>query len=1005
LTFKLTPKVQVTRDAEGAPRALLHFQEPYGTEHAGIALSSSPTTLAASYLHDVASIYGLDASLLANLSEKVGAELTSEGNQVRLVEEKTVLETTTVGFVQTHFGLPVWQHGFSVHMHSRPLRVTSSQSSIDPALKVRKPKQGAKFTADGEATMSLLEELAKASERKVLRVNGRRPLIYKYDEADRLPQQFKGKRQRLGVNPTGWAFPTLSLPPVPATIHPDECFVVTEALFTTDDRPRKEVHWRAFIEVESGSVLYLRPFVAEATGNVYLADPLTRTGDATTTPCSPESVLDLLGDVVTLQGLNTPAPGNPWKLTDAANEFVQLSDKWSPSVAAPTSASGNFLFSPVAARDNFAAVGSYYHVDSLFRLLQSMGFAIKGSGGYFDGTAFPVPVDHRDGSAGTVNAHCDPDATGTGIGAIGFNLASDACTGAVTITADRRIVIHEFCHGCLEDNIHSPNFGFAHNGGDGMAVILLDPGSQAPDRFVSFPWIPKIIDELGNIRRHDRDVTAGWAWGGANDFGDGSYTSEQIFSTTLFRLYRSTDGDSPDLAKQTLASNYVAFLYFQAITTFDTDPVTPTSTPDVFATAMMDVDANTAMVPNTGIPGGAVQKVIRWSFEKQGLYQPAGAPTPVVTPGAPPDVDVYIDDGRGGEYQYLDDFWETADIWNRLSADGGLTHETPIVSVPNYMYVRVKNRGTQAADNVLVRGYHCVPSSGLTWPDDWQAMTTSEVTASSIPSGGEVVVGPFQWTPVEIGHECMLASVSADGDLSNIDPTSTLPCNVGPTPHWRLVPFDNNISQRNVAPVAGGGHITGLVGSFVNRHFWARNPFDTSVKVNLEVELPPFLGRKGWSLRFLNAGGASFTLGARGSREVTLELVPGGDFSPSEVEAAGGGAKIVIRHRANGMVIGGMTYLIDPKLTEPPSERPGAAHPGPEGGEGIEGKVSKLLYDCYGDFEGFVLDSCPGEHTFKSRERAVEELIRRACCERSRITVYVHGHDRSKPRRIVLSCA
>jgi zinc metalloprotease ZmpB len=74
----------------------------------------------------------------------------------------------------------------------------------------------------------------------------------------------------------------------------------------------------------------------------------------------------------------------------------------------------------------------------------------------------------------------------------------------------------------------------------------------------------------------------------------------------------------------------------------------PTRNPEVFATAMMDADESTSVFE--GHPGGAWHKVIRWSFEQQGLYQPAGASTPVTQPGAPPPTDVYIDDGRNGAY-------------------------------------------------------------------------------------------------------------------------------------------------------------------------------------------------------------------------------------------------------------------------------------------------------------------------------------------------------------------
>jgi len=81
-------------------------------------------------------------------------------------------------------------------------------------------------------------------------------------------------------------------------------------------------------------------------------------------------------------------------------------------------------------------------------------------------------------------------------------------------------------------------------------------------------------------------------------------------------------------------------------------------------------------------------------------------------------------------------------------------------------------------------------------------MTTAALTAESIASGGSAVVGPFIWTPQFRGQECMLMIASADGDLPNNDPATGLPCAQGPTPHWRLVPFDNNIGQRNVTLVA-----------------------------------------------------------------------------------------------------------------------------------------------------------------------------------------------------------
>src|SRR6185436_4879577 len=50
---------------------------------------------------------------------------------------------------------------------------------------------------------------------------------------------------------------------------------------------------------------------------------------------------------------------------------------------------------------------------------------------------------------------------------------------------------------------------------------------------------------------------------------------------------------------------------------------------------------------------------------------------------------------------------------------------------------------------------------------------------------------------------CVLMTVSATGDLSDIDGASLLPCAAGPTPVAQLVPFDNNIAMLEVAPVHG----------------------------------------------------------------------------------------------------------------------------------------------------------------------------------------------------------
>ena len=38
-----------------------------------------------------------------------------------------------------------------------------------------------------------------------------------------------------------------------------------------------------------------------------------------------------------------------------------------------------------------------------------------------------------------------------------------------------------------------------------------------------------------------------------------------------------------------------------------------------------------------------------------------------------------------------------------------------------------------------------------------------------------------------------------------------------------------------------------------------------------------------------------------------------------------------------------------------------------------------MLYDCHGEFEGFVLDECCEPHLIKSRDRGLGELVLVAC--------------------------
>ena len=69
---------------------------------------------------------------------------------------------------------------------------------------------------------------------------------------------------------------------------------------------------------------------------------------------------------------------------------------------------------------------------------------------------------------------------------------------------------------------------------------------------------------------------------------------------------------------------------------------------------------------------------------------------------------------------------------------------------------------------------------------------------------------------------------------------------------------------------------------------------------------------------------------------------------------------------------------------------------------GFTGKISGIVYDRFGDFVGFRLDTEDGERHFHSREHEVEALVQRAWMERILTTVLAEPHDPDRPMKLVL---
>lgn len=890
---KFGKTLQRYRHQDGVARTIRHHQKPYSIDETKTAHSHK--SVSKSYLEYVRNEFGVSKSFLENANQTFKSELKLEESKLKFHKSKKILNTRVMSYQQTYLGLPVWRSGISVRMYDDLRTVVSSSSTVQGKVHlsylgvddqlISSAKNNRKLTplknkiADNfKSIKTTLRRLSKMNKARLGEIQKSEVLIYRYVAKDRIESHGNEEGEphfKVGAKPKGVKNNTYRL--------------CREVFFNVAIDQWKDAGCRVIIDIETNQILYFRTAIHATHGEVFATDPVRLSGDATLQPNSPVVNLDAWKSSVELLGLDVPAAGAPQTLT---GEFITMSEIFDPVAAGPSEIVGDD-FDYSADTDGFAAVSAYHHLDSLYRMVEEFGMLTTD---YFAGTNFPIPVDFR-GSTATTNAfHQGNDPTGETLRFV-FGLADQA--ESVGYSVDRAAVIHEFAHSCLQNNIFDGKFTWCHGFGDALAVVLCDPDSNAPDRFTRSPFIPN----SAGARRHDRDPALGWAWGGSLNVVSTMQT-RQILSSSVFRAYQCTGGDDSHwnattrLDRRTFAARYMAFLMIGAVGTM-TEIAQPAGAED-FATSMMDFDVTNPDFE--GHPGGAFHKVIRWAFEKQGAYKLPGMPADGI--GAAPDVDVYIDDGRDGEYEFQQNFWNTTDIWSSQVNDSTVGHQTPLIGVTNYFWVKIKNRGQSQAQNVTVKSYHCEPGTGLVWPTHWSPMTTPEIIVGTLDAGTEEVVGPFEWTPTHVGHECLLTSVSADGDESNADTV------LGDIPHYRLVPFDNNIAQRNVSPEEPDPDA--LAESLTDRNFVVRNPFDRSVTAELETILPEILRKNGWKIKFNNPGGSKIKLAPNGTQQVSFTLVPGKSFKKSEISK--NGDQIEIHTLMDSKLIGGMTYLVDRNL-------------------------------------------------------------------------------------------
>lgn len=123
----------------------------------------------------------------------------------------------------------------------------------------------------------------------------------------------------------------------------------------------------------------------------------------------------------------------------------------------------------------------------------------------------------------------------------------------------------------------------------------------------------------------------------------------------------------------------------------------------------------------------------------------------------------------------------------------------------------------------------------------------------------------------------------------------------------------------NLVPGGGEALMAGLDGAV----FFAGNNFNRAATMELKVEVPALLSKKGWRLELANTKN-TFRLKPGEKRKIELKLAAGAEFTSNEIRNVAD-RNFNVALYGNGMLIGEMTYQVDPDLLKPPpiKDRPG----------------------------------------------------------------------------------
>ncbi|MFE9859055.1 hypothetical protein [Streptomyces sp. NPDC005780] len=530
-------------------------------------------------------------------------------------------------------------------------------------------------------------------------------------------------------------------------------------------------HFRVVVDAVAGELLWTENAgrYVTSTLKVFLPDPVT---ESDTTFDSTTKNVDLVGLLHDAQA--EVAPAGPDGKFHLDGDWCRCLDWDAPAFPQPEPSTATFAFTNYPDDKTFLSANVYFWIDTFARYLRDLGNTA------LNDRMTKVEVDPQ----GTAGAGLSEWIGSTTPPRIRFDM-----TG-VPGGADLGVIVHEYTHGVVQwlRTGLTGSLEYEHSVCDAMAGIYRDRfNPKGHRRTETFPFDNNAKDVPNSVRRLDLPQRF-------DDAGFDGYAADlrtSMLASALWQCYLGIGGANSDAGVREAAADQMITTLLEILL------LVPADTADSKQNAVQL--AERCIAADTALTGGVYTKVMDEAFVRQGLW--ARRPVDLFIADSPADT---------GILPSTDPFWTSPDIWVRnkdLSAgdDPEAGHQEPIEKQPNYLYVRVHNRGTvQAeADRFKVETWRCDPGTGMIWPDHFKSIS-KETIHEVIPPGGSVRVGPFPWTPTIADHECLIAVVSGADDPAVTDTLRTLHKSVS---HHVLVKYDNNVGQRNVYPrksVPGG---------------------------------------------------------------------------------------------------------------------------------------------------------------------------------------------------------